>query len=383
MLPAPGSLVPHLMRSLPQSPPLTSSPTTSSIKSAEWAQAYNLWLNSRASVHTRRAYASAWKAFQEHTGKLPWEVTRTDIARWLDVQRAAGLSASTINQRLAALSSFYTYVSQVYLIPSPVGESPLTPSNPVQSIPRLKSSSYSKSRYLSVEEARALLHAIPRHTIQGLRDYALFLAYLVTGRRNSEIRTLRYGDFEFESPSVLKIKELTSLRGRQPEAISPTTGRVINHPIDQIYYRWTGKGKTRRDQCPLIIWESIQTYLTAAGKLPGIQPDACIFTPLTDRAARLPNVDPARWTRDRPLSSREVGRLLKKYARRAGLDPSKIRVHTLRHTAAMLRKQAGDDIDQISSFLGHSSLSTPQIDLHRLSGQTDNSWLRVAALLGL
>lgn len=105
--------------------------------------------------------------------------------------------------------------------------------------------------------------------------------------------------------------------------------------------------------------------------------------PLTDRAVRLPNVDPARWTRNRPLSSREVGRLLKKYSKNAGLDPSKIRVHTLRHTAAMLRKQAGDDIDQISSFLGHSSLSTTQIYLHRLSGQTDSSWLRVAALLGL
>lgn len=177
---------------LPQSPPLTSSPTTTNSKSSHWAQAYNLWLNSRASHHTRRAYASAWSAFQDHSGKLPWEITRADIARWLDAQRAAGLSASTINQRLAALSSFFNYASQVFFdhshtdstsILSGAGgvvEGPIT--NPAQSIPRLKSQSFSKSRYLSVEEARALLRAIPRHTIQGLRDYALFLTYLVTGR---------------------------------------------------------------------------------------------------------------------------------------------------------------------------------------------------------
>ena len=143
------------------------------------------------------------------------------------------------------------------------------------------------------------------------------------------------------------------------------------------------KGKTRRDQCPQPVWIAIQDYLCAADKLDTIQPENFIFTPLTDRATRLPNIDPESWNLDRPLSSREVGRLLKKYARRAGLDPTKIRVHSLRHTAAMLRKQAGDDIDQISSFLGHSNLSTTQIYLHRLEGQTDSSWMRVAALLGL
>ena len=377
MLPTPA-VISHI-------PPLTSPQTISSTKSSQWAQAYNLWLNSRTSPHTRRAYASAWSSFQEHSGKLPWEITRADIARWLDAQRAAGLSASTINQRLAALSSFFTYASDVYQVtPSVAGDSPLTPNNPAHSIPRLKTRSYTKSRYLSVEEARALLRAIPRHTTQGLRDYALFLTYLVTGRRNSEIRKLQYGDFEFDF-SNSSTKELMSLRGHHPEAISPTEGREFNpqSPISNVFYRWSGKGKSRRDQCPQIVWESIQNFLCAADKLPGILPDAYIFTPLTDRAARLPNVDPARWTRNRPLSSREVGRLLKKYARRAGLNPSKIRVHTLRHTAAMLRKQAGDDIDQISSFLGHSSLSTTQIYLHRLSGQSDSSWLRVAELLGL
>jgi len=370
--------------SQPQSPPLIHPLSIPRTKSSQWAQAYNLWLNSRSSPHTRRAYAGAWSAFQEHSGKLPWEITRTDIACWLEAQRAAGLSHSTINQRLAALSSFYTYASQVYQVSSPAaGDSPHNLANPAHSIPRLKTRSFTRARYLSVVEARSLLRAIPRHTTQGLRDYALYLAYLVTGRRNSEIRTLRFGDFEIHSGILSGAQRSRRMSGNISAVEGGGRSRRVGEGEGKIYYRWSGKGRSRRDQCPQIVWESIENFLFAAGKLPGIQPEAYIFTPLTDRAARLPNVDPSRWTRNRPLSSREVGRLLKKYSRKAGLDPTKIRVHTLRHTAAMLRRQAGDDIDQISSFLGHSSLSTTQIYLHRLSGQADSSWLRVAELLGL
>jgi len=346
---------------LSDSPYPSLAPLPSSTQQARWVEAFNLWLNSRASPHTRRAYAHAWKTFLAQTSKLPWEVTRADIALWLDSQRAAGLSPSTLNLRLAALSSFYTYASEVYQ--SNITDSPLCAANPAHAIPRLKSCSYQGARYLTIKEARALLRAIPGHTLQGRRDYALFLAYLVTGRRNSEIRLLRYGDFEFQSLP------------------SPIYGRRVGD--EGVYYRWSGKGRARRDQCPLPVWQSIQQYLSRSGKLESIQPEDYIFTPLTDRAARLPNVDQSSWTRNQPLSSREVGRLLKKYAKRAGLNPTKIRVHTLRHTAAMLRKQAGDDLDQISAFLGHSSLATTQVYLHRLEGQTDSSWVKVAALLGL
>ena len=78
-----------------------------------------------------------------------------------------------------------------------------------------------------------------------------------------------------------------------------------------------------------------------------------------------------------------VGRLLKKYARRAGLEPAGIKVHTLRHTAAMLRKEAGDDLQSISNFLAHSSLATTQIYLHSIEGRQDVTWQKVEVLLGL
>ncbi len=78
-----------------------------------------------------------------------------------------------------------------------------------------------------------------------------------------------------------------------------------------------------------------------------------------------------------------VCRLLKKYLRKVGSDPTHITVHSLRHTAALLRKEAGEDLQSISSFLGHSDLSITQIYLHKIESHQDASWLKVESLLGL
>ena len=56
---------------------------------------------------------------------------------------------------------------------------------------------------------------------------------------------------------------------------------------------------------------------------------------------------------------------------------------SLRHTTALLRKEAGDDQNQISSFLGHTNLSTTQIYLPKIDNRQDASWLKVESLLDL
>jgi site-specific recombinase XerD len=104
-----------------------------------------------------------------------------------------------------------------------------------------------------------------------------------------------------------------------------------------------------------------------------------IFTAISDHADRFPGVD---HDPGKPLSGRYIRDLVKKYARQAGLD-DRLRVHDLRHTAAMLRAEAGDDVEQISSFLGHSSLRTTSIYLHKVGGRKDHSWGRVQDMLGI
>jgi integrase/recombinase XerD len=317
-----------------------------------WAQAFNLWLDSRPAPNTRRAYSKAWQLLIDFTLKSPWELGRADLALWVEHLRARGLSPETIQQRLAAISSFFTYVTKTFTFVDPSGrEQSLHHFNPALAVPRPKVNPYDKAGYLTPEQARLFLRTISRNTLQGLRDYALFLSYLATGRRNTEIRTLQYKNFE--------------------------------QSASQVWYRWQGKGRRRRDQCPNPVWQSIQAYLDASGRLPTILPDDYIFIALNQNALHLPNVNTLPALPTQPISMSMVGRLAKKYARRVGLDPSAITVHTLRHTAAMLRKHAGEDIGQISLFLGHSSLSVTQIYLHKVEGRPDTAWLKVEALLGL
>ena len=72
---------------------------------------------------------------------------------------------------------------------------------------------------------------------------------------------------------------------------------------------------------------------------------------------------------------------LRGYQEAAGLPSSG--VHVLRHTAAKLRREAGESVESVSQFLDHSSLAVTTIYLRRLEGQRDTTCPAVAAAIGL
>jgi site-specific recombinase XerD len=72
---------------------------------------------------------------------------------------------------------------------------------------------------------------------------------------------------------------------------------------------------------------------------------------------------------------------LRRYAARAGLTG--VTPHVLRHSAAKLRRIAGESLENVSSFLGHRSLATTAGYLKKLEGEEDRGWTAVASLLGL
>ena len=95
------------------------------------------------------------------------------------------------------------------------------------------------------------------------------------------------------------------------------------------------------DELPRPAFESIQAWLTCLGRdLAAMQPVESL------------------WPDTRLGSGITSGTFytnLRRYLKKAGLPPGG--VHIFRHSAAKLRRNAGESIEEVSRFLDHSSLA--------------------------
>ena len=334
-------------------------------ESAEtWRAAAQGWLAATGSEHTRRAYAAALAQFLAHwlrreatlddvaTAQL-WRVNSADARAWQRALRSDGLAATTINARLAALSSFFGFCAteMIYTDQAREVHKPLLTVNPCATVKRLPVTRAPRVA-LSVEQVRALLRACDRTTAPGLRDYALLLGYLLTGQRNSELREWRWGDLHEDADGL----------------------RV---------YAWQGKGgKSAVEALHPAVHAAIVAYLRAVGRLETMQDEEFIFIALNDAAERLPHVEAG----DTPtaLSRQRVNQIVKRCARKAGLRAEMVTVHTLRRTSARRFYEASDfDLDETAKALHHSSTATTRVYLNQPERGAREIWESVAALYGL
>ena len=133
------------------------------------------------------------------------------------------------------------------------------------------------------------------------------------------------------------------------------------------FYSYRGKGDKRgRRELPRPAFEAIAASLRDAGKdLAEMEPEESLW-----QAAARPS----------GVVSHTFYLRFCRYLRAARLAPSG--VHITRHTAAKLRREAGESVEAVSAFLDHSSLAVTTVYLRRLEGDKDTSWSRVAEAIG-
>ena len=127
--------------------------------------------------------------FFGRVGKPPDKVTVQEVFVWAHGKGVSGKDPSpvTIGARMACLSSFFRFLIRMDIVGT----------NPCDRLERPRTST-PPARGLSAEEVRKLLAIIPG-TPQGLRDRAIILTLVLTGRRRAEVFRMTAGDLSFDN----------------------------------------------------------------------------------------------------------------------------------------------------------------------------------------
>jgi integrase/recombinase XerD len=282
-------------------------------KGAAWAEAFleMMSVERAAARNTLTAYARDLEdasGFLEGRGRDLAEASAEDVEAYFAALGARGLSPATAARRRAAVRQFYRFV---------LGEGWRAddPSRRVEAPKKGRS----LPKVLSREEMDRLIAAAgARDGAQGLR-----LACMV----------------ELAYASGLRISELTGLS-------------LAALARDPAYLIVKGKGGKER-LAPLneTARAAVKAYLEARPK----------FLPRGDKAN--PWLFPSRGAGGR-LTPRRFAQLLDEAAADAGIDPTRVSPHVLRHAFATHLLEGGADLRVVQTLLGHADIATTQIYTH-------------------
>lgn len=286
------------------------------------------------SAKTRRVYLGALREFFACVGKRPADVTQSDVLRFREMLAQRDLADSTIALRLSVVSSLFKNLVTQGLISR----------NPVDGVQRPQPTSYAGARWLSKAQARRVLQQPDQETVKGKRDYAILLLMLLTGLRRGEVCPLLWGQFE--------------QRG------------------DGVFLRYRPKGgKERVREMPPTAWSAIVDYIDFSER--DMQPDSPLFVATNEHAARLGHDVGG----ERNLGAETLRQIVGKYTAMALGD--RMGPHSLRHTAATLLRESGENLEGVQTFLGHAHLTTTQRYLHAVEALEKEQGEMIARELGV
>jgi site-specific recombinase XerD len=241
-------------------------------------------------------------------------VDRATVTGFLDqMQAARSWTASTRNQRLACIRSFFTYAAAaepalaIYLAD-------------LAAIPRLNGSAPALVKYMSTDAVTALLAAPDPGTRLGLRDQFFMILMYDLAARDAEMLALNVADIDTRRLTA----DLLG-KGSKPRRL-PITSETARH---------------------------FDRY-------------AAVFHPSPEPAAPMFYI--VRNHRPAPMSDDNVARFIAQHAATARTRcsdvPARVHPHMLRHSRAMHLYQAGMPLALLTEWLGHADPETTLVYAH-------------------
>jgi integrase/recombinase XerC len=256
-----------------------------------------------ASVHTIKAYTGDLENFAAYVGARTWRsIDHVTIRGFLSHLYERQLSKTSVARALAAVRSFYHWLAQEGMVEQNPAALVSTPKLP-KKLPRVP----------TIEEMNVMLDGqMPEVASFPERDRIMFELLYGCGIRNSELIGINLDDIRLSSEAIL-------IRGKGKKERYVPFGDSV--------------------KVALAIYLPVRQQTLARGK--------------KNTTALLINQRGGR------LTTRSVGRIIKKIAVAKGLSPD-VHPHTLRHAFGTHMLEEGADLRSIQEMLGHERLSTTQ-----------------------
>jgi site-specific recombinase XerD len=261
-------------------------------------------LGASRAPRTVEAYRRDLTVLSEYLGKPLSKASLEELERYTASMRADGLAATTIARRTAAVRSFFRHQQLLGA----------RDDNPAAAV-KLPRRPKPLPKTLSPGEAERLIGAAKGTQPRDLRDQALVELMYGAGLRVSETVGLEKSGVDLDDRFV----RVTGKGGK--ERVVP----IGRHAADAVR-RYLSRGRPYLDRR-----HRPELFLNAKGG------------PLTRAGAFL---------------------ILRRLAEVAGLDPTRVHPHLLRHSFATHLLEGGADLRSVQEMLGHADLSTTELYTH-------------------
>ena len=256
-----------------------------------------------ASPHTIKAYSRDLSLFAAYAGSRGWkQIDHIAVRGFLSQLYGNGLSKTSVARALAAVRSLYRWLAREGVVEQNPAKLVATPKLP-KKLPRVP----------TIEEMNSVIDGqMPEVAAFPERDRLMLELLYGCGIRNSELTGIDLGDIRLSAEAIL-------IRG---------------------------KGKKER-YVPFgdSVKSALAPYLPERQKLLAASNKHTAALLINRRGGR--------------LTTRSVGRIIKKIAVAKGLSPD-VHPHTLRHAFGTHMLEEGADLRAIQELLGHERLATTQ-----------------------